>query len=275
MPLVRRDVSPVAGVRNLARDRTRVIEEEEGFMQTTKITLLVTGMMVLASCANMSSTTVETSTVCRDGWYGYWHPTCQPDPIPYGLAEAEHDIVTLRDQVRDLGDQLTAAKQLIADLGENQDSLRGQLNLVKAERELLKALQPEISRGTILLIPSGDVLTIQLHSNLLFDSGQDQLKADGIDALKRVGGVLKDFPDRQVRVAGYTDASPIRGALQERFPSNKELSEARAKSALQALEDGGLTSNVSAEGHGDSNPIGSNNTAAGRAKNRRVEVSIL
>jgi chemotaxis protein MotB len=254
---------------------TRRIQRKEVFMQTLKITMLAAGMMVLASCANMNPILVGTSAVCRDGWYGYWHPTCQPAPPAYGLAEAEQDIGTLKDQVGALRDQLATARQLIADLGENQASLRSQLNLVKAERELNKALQAEISRGTVSVIQSGDSLTINLNSSMLFDPGQDQLSAVGLDALKRVGSILKDFPDRPVHVAGYTDATPIRGALQKKFPSNQELSDARAHNALQALQDGGRTSNVSAEGRGADNPIASNDTAAGRAKNRRVEVHVL
>ena len=138
----------------------------------------------------------------------------------------------------------------------------------------LKALQPEISKGTVSVNQSGDALTISLASSLLFGSGQDQLKSGGTDALKRVGDVLKDFPEKQVHVAGYTDNVAIKGALQKKFPSNKELSDARANSAAQALRDGGVSSNLSAEGHGDSNPIASNNTEAGRAKNRRVEVIV-
>ncbi len=122
--------------------------------------------------------------------------------------------------------------------------------------------------------PSANALTINLASSLLFDSGQDQLKSDGTDVLKRVGEVLKDFPEKQVHVAGYTDNIAIKGALQKKFPSNKELSNARANSAAQALRDGGVSSNLSAAGQGDSNPIASNNTAAGRAKNRRVEVRV-
>ena len=157
--------------------------------------------------------------------------------------------------------------------------LEGQVNqskgsLVKAEKDLLKALQPEISKGTVSVNQSGDALTINLASSLLFDSGQDQLKAGGTDVLKRVGGILKDFPDKQVHVAGYTDNVAIAGALKKKFPSNKELSDARAYGAARALRDGGVSNNLSAAGHGDSTPIASNNTADGRAKNRRVEVIV-
>ena len=65
----------------------------------------------------------------------------------------------------------------------------------------------------------------------------------------------------------------VKGALAKKFPSNKELSDARADSAAQALRDGGVA-NLTAAGHGENDPVASNNTAAGRAKNRRVEVIV-
>jgi chemotaxis protein MotB len=113
-----------------------------------------------------------------------------------------------------------------------------------------------------------------LVSSLLFDSGKADMKADATDTLKRVGTVLKDFPDKQVHVAGYTDNVVIKGGLKKKFHSNKELSDARANTAAQALRDGGVSANLLAAGHGDSNPIASNTTATGRAKNRRIEIMV-
>lgn len=168
--------------------------------------------------------------------------------------------------------QLTAARRRIAELeGQLNQSKR---SLVEAERDLLKALRPEISKGTVSVNQAGDALTINLTSSLLFDSGQDELKAGGAGALQRVGDVLKGFPEKQVHVAGYTDNVPIKGALKKKFPSNKELSDARADSAAQALRDGGVTANLSAAGHGETNPVATNHTAEGRAKNRRVEIIV-
>lgn len=182
------------------------------------------------------------------------------------------EMAAARQRIADLEKQLAECEARMADLRSQLDQSKG--SLTKAEKDLLKALQPEISKGTVSVNQSGDALTISLASSLLFGSGQDQLKSGGTDALKRVGDVLKDFPEKQVHVAGYTDNVAIKGALQKKFPSNKELSDARANSAAQALRDGGVSSNLSAEGHGDSNPIASNNTEAGRAKNRRVEVIV-
>jgi len=184
------------------------------------------------------------------------------------------ELAAARQQLADndrLAADLAAAKQRIADLEGQLGESKG--SLAQAERDLLKALRPEVSKGTVSVNQSGDGLTINLASSLLFDSGQDQLKAGGADALKRVGNVLKDFPEKSVHVAGYTDNVAIKGALAKKFPSNKELSDARAESAAQALRDGGV-STLTAAGHGDSDPVASNNTAAGRAKNRRVEVVV-
>ena len=182
------------------------------------------------------------------------------------------EMAAARQRIADLEKQLAECEARMADLRSQLDQSKG--SLTKAEKDLLKALQPEISKGTVSVNQSGDALTINLASSLLFGSGQDQLKSGGTDALKRVGGVLKDFPEKQIHVAGYTDNVAIKGALKKKFPSNKELSDARANSAAQALRDGGVSSNLSAEGHADSNPIASNNTEAGRAKNRRVEVIV-
>lgn len=197
------------------------------------------------------------------------------------LAAAKRRVADLEAQLAAMGNaagdkdklaaELAAAKLRIAELERQLDQSKG--SLAKAEKDLLKALRPEISKGTVSVHQSGDALTINLASSLLYDSGQDQLKAGGTDALKRVGGVLKDFPEKDVHVAGYTDNVAIKGPLQKKFPTNKELSDARANSAAQALRDGGVSS-LSAAGHGDSNPVASNNTAAGRAKNRRVEVIV-
>ena len=121
-----------------------------------------------------------------------------------------------RQRIADLEKQLADCEARLANPRSHLDQSKG--SLVKAEKDLLKALQPEISKGTVSVNQSGDALTINLVSSLLFDSGQDQLKAGGTDALKRVGSVLKDFPDKQVHVAGYTDNVAIEGRASEEVP---------------------------------------------------------
>jgi chemotaxis protein MotB len=245
-------------------------------MQTYKTAILATSIVALAGCAGW-----DKSPICNPshGWLAWSDVRCNADNAPKATDDSAARLAALEKERQRLADELAAAQRQNGALHSRVTDLEGQVNqdkgsLAKAEKDLLKALQPEISKGTVSVNQSGEAITINLASSLLFDSGQDQLKAGGTDALKRVGGVLTDFPDKQVHVAGYTDNVAIAGALQKKFPSNKELSTARAYSAARALQDGGVSSNLSAAGHGDSNPIASNNTADGRAKNRRVEVIV-
>ena len=255
---------------------TRTIQKGNVIMHTFKTTILATSIVALAGCASW-----DKSPICNPshGWLAWSDVRCNADNAPMATDDNAARLAALEKERQRLADELAAAQRQNGALSSRVTDLEGQVNqskggLAKAEKDLLKALQPEISKGTVSVNQSGEALTINLASSLLFDSGQDQLKAGGTDALKRVGGVLKDFPDKQVHVAGYTDNVAIAGALQKKFPSNKELSTARAYSAARALQDGGVSSNLSAAGHGDSNPIAGNNTADGRAKNRRVEVIV-
>jgi chemotaxis protein MotB len=166
----------------------------------------------------------------------------------------------------------------IADRDRQLAGLRGDLStemvkLKEAERGLIRALRPQIEKGAITVDLNNERLLINLASAYLFGSGEDQLKSAGADALKQVGAILKDFPEYKVSVDGHTDNRPIRSELRKKFPTNKELSEARATNAALALGEGGLTA-VTTHGYADTRPVLPNRTDAERAKNRRVEVLV-
>jgi chemotaxis protein MotB len=147
--------------------------------------------------------------------------------------------------------------------------------LTVAQRGLVRSLRPEIEQGNISVDLNNERLRINLVSSMLFGSGEDQLKPAGVDALKRVGTVLRDYPEYKVQVDGHTDNRPIRSALKKRFPSNKELSQARAVSGVTALEAGGVSADViTSAGYADTIPVAPNTTDEGRQKNRRVEVLV-
>jgi chemotaxis protein MotB len=184
-----------------------------------------------------------------------------------------------------LAAELAACKQRIAELerqladrDKELAGLRGELSaemakLKEAQRGLIRALRPQIEKGDITVDLNNERLLINLASGYLFGSGQDELKPAGADALKRVGEVLKDFPEYKVAVDGHTDNVAIQGALKKKFPSNKELSESRSANAAKALAEGGLGSAIT-HGYADTKPVEPNTTASGRAKNRRVEVRV-
>ena len=174
--------------------------------------------------------------------------------------------------------RITDLEKQLADRDRELAGLRGDLSaemakLKEAERGLIKALRPQIEKGTIMVDLNNERLLINLASGYLFGTGEDQLKPAGMAALKQVGTVLKDFPEYKVAVDGHTDNRPIRSALKKKFATNKELSEARAANAAQALAEGGL-GGTTTHGYADTKPVAPNKTDAGRAKNRRVEIRV-
>lgn len=144
-----------------------------------------------------------------------------------------------------------------------------------AEEQLEKVrgfLVEEIAAGLVTVFPEGNTLTIRIVGTGMFASGSDSLQpAFGIP-LERVAKALNDEPG-PVIIAGHSDNVPINTA---RFPSNLHLSLARAKSVMQEMAVWmAEPERMSAEGRADKEPIASNDTAEGRAENRRIEVILV
>lgn len=121
--------------------------------------------------------------------------------------------------------------------------------------------------------------TIQvLSTDIYFKSGSADLTSQGVEELKPVARrIREDYPDRIIRVEGYTDDRPIGKQLTSKYPSNWELSAARAARVARHFR---WTHNVEAErleivGFGAQHPVAPNETAEGRRKNRRVRVAVL
>jgi len=217
------------------------------------------------------------------------------DKLASELAAAKQRNADLQSQLAALGGaagdkdklaaELAACRQRVAELEKmlaDRDrelaGLRGDLSaemskLKEAQRGLIRALKPQIDQNNIAVDLNNERLLINLASGYLFGSGEDQLKPAGADALKQVGAILKDFPEYKVAVDGHTDNRPIKSSLKKTFPTNKELSEARAANAAKALTEGGLAA-ATTHGFADTKPVAPNTTDAGRAKNRRVEIRV-
>jgi chemotaxis protein MotB len=129
----------------------------------------------------------------------------------------------------------------------------------------------------IELEQKGNRLTINLDDlvdQLVYESGEVTVKPTGVEILKQVYTMLKEMPDKHVTVEGHADNVPIGPSLKAQFPTNHELSAARAKTVVRYLLDqGGLDpAHVSAVGVADKKPVASNTSEDGRRKNRRIEV---
>lgn len=114
---------------------------------------------------------------------------------------------------------------------------------------------------------------ISLSGGILFDSGSAEIRSGAKPILSRVGYILKNYPDRRIKIEGHTDNVPISTA---EYPSNLWLSTARATKVLEFFtsKKGLNEKNMEASGRGDVDPVADNSTAEGRAKNRRVEIKI-
>ena len=274
-------------------------------MQAFKTAILAIGLAAAAGCADMGPLFewdpyfVHQGDVCIDKWYGYWDSPC-PQPIVKVLAAApggsadelfalQQQNAALRRRINEL-EQLLAARdqelnqanarmadleqQLTAPKGTQLGPARGSAApLETAKQGLIRALRPEIEKGDITVDLNSERLLIKLASSYLFGSGEDQLRPGGTDALKKVGAILKDYPEYNVVVEGHTDNRPIRSSLKKKFATNQELSDARAANAAKALAEGGRSA-VTTAGLSDTKPVASNKTDAGRAKNRRVEIRV-
>ncbi|HUC94169.1 MAG TPA: flagellar motor protein MotB [Paenibacillus sp.] len=117
-------------------------------------------------------------------------------------------------------------------------------------------------------------LMITISNNALFDSGSAAIKEESAKLATAIGIMLKAYPGYEIKVAGHTDNRPIHTV---EFPSNYELSAKRAINFMTILIAAGQLDPklVSPTGYGEFRPIATNDTAAGRARNRRVEVSII
>jgi len=116
-------------------------------------------------------------------------------------------------------------------------------------------------------------ITVTLSDAILFDSGKASLKSATNKELDHIYSVLKaKYPGRHIEVAGYTDSDPIRKSS---WKDNLELSSQRAMSVARYLIQKGVADNrIGATGYGAGRPVATNATAAGKAKNRRVEIVV-
>lgn len=118
------------------------------------------------------------------------------------------------------------------------------------------------------VVREGDELKVTFAEKILFDFDSSALKAASQAQLDQVAGVLAKYPETNIVVKGHTDA---KGSDEY----NQRLSERRASAVMNYLEDQGVgSSRITARGYGESMPVASNDTEAGRAENRRVELSI-
>jgi chemotaxis protein MotB len=181
-----------------------------------------------------------------------------------------------------LRQEITALEARVADLVAEKETeereKREKLDEISRTYEgLLEGMKEEVAKGRVTISQLRGKLTVNLLDEILFDSGSAAIKPEGRDVLKRLGGVLAEVGDKAVVIEGHTDNVPISGELAKRFPTNWELSTARATSVVRYLEEeaGILPERLSAMGFGPHRPVASNDSPEGRLRNRRIEIKLV
>jgi len=139
-------------------------------------------------------------------------------------------------------------------------------------RELNASLAPLIKSGQVRVIQTGRGVTVEINARVLFEEGQALLGGEARATLGAVATLLRNDP-HAIQVEGHTDNVKIANPA---FPSNWELSAVRASSVVRLFIEGGVAEGrLTAVGHGANLPVAPNTDEAGRARNRRVAVTIL
>jgi chemotaxis protein MotB len=206
-------------------------------------------------------------------------------------------------EAEDAKKEIDQLKHQLADDESQVSQLKGSLGLAQAQaitddqksqlEEAKRAVQEAQERGKLLddlqgkfkkMIDAGRLkvttrhgrIVLQLHNDILFDTGSADLKADGKTAVGEVAQTLRGVGMKRFQVAGHTDSEPITAETKKKFPTNWELSTARAIAVVKILvADGVDAAELSAAGYGPYDPVNSNATPEGQSKNRRIEITLV
>lgn len=186
------------------------------------------------------------------------------DAANASLASALADNQTAKAQVAALQTQ-------VADLQKEKEAVGQKANALENE------MRTSLESKDVTISKLQGKLTVNILDRVLFDSGEAVLKPDGESVMRKIAAILAGHPELKIHVIGHTDNVPIRPEAHSRFASNWELSTARALAAVHFLTEKAAVDphRVGAVGYGEYRPIADNATAEGRARNRRIAVTIL
>lgn len=202
------------------------------------------------------------------------------------LLKARSD--TFSRTVSEQRDRIAALQKQNEELSKGNDDLRREIEAIrrakdeevkktsKTYEDLLASMKQEIAQGQVTISELKGKLTVNMVDAILFDSGKAEVKSGGLDVLQKVIDILKDVKEKSIRIEGHTDNVPIRGGLAQKYPTNWELSAARAINVTRYLQSQGIDpANLSAVAYGEYKPVAPNDTDEGRAKNRRIEIILV
>ncbi|MFH2045403.1 MAG: OmpA family protein [Pseudomonadota bacterium] len=205
------------------------------------------------------------------------------------IGKLSSDIDAMQSQYTTLEDEKNSLKDQLLALQADNKKLKSEAEAIELKSkeditamkstyaDLMDNMKSEVEEGNITITQLKDKLKVNMVDEILFSSGETRITPQGIEVLRRVGEILLNVKDKAINVGGYTDNVPIGPGLKNRYPSNWELSAARATNVVRYLQEttGIDPTLLSATGYGEYNPIASNETPEGQSKNRRIEILLV
>lgn len=192
----------------------------------------------------------------------------QADAARAELAALSQQLEKAQNEKSDL---LALRNELSVQVQAKEDELQ---KLQGTYQELEAKMKEEIAKGDIRLSQAGGRIKVDLVDKILFDVGDASISERGGGVLSRVGAVLANVQGKKIQVSGHTDDQPISDRLRDRYPTNWELAAARASNVVRYLEE---KANVPGRrlvvaAYGPWEPVATNKSLEGRARNRRIEI---
>lgn len=192
------------------------------------------------------------------------------------------ELENLRTQGEHLKRERTDLQSASASLKSELDKAIAEKNaavaeLEKARSDLSTKLEPEIALGDIRIERKGDRLVVDVADKVLFALGEAEVSDNGKRVLQQVASSLKQLKNHSFEVGGHTDSAPVTSKkVLEKYPTNWELSTARATNVVRFLQEQGIPGNqLVAAGYAEFRPVASNESEKGRKRNRRIEIVLL
>ena len=212
----------------------------------------------------------------------------QEDTLKHELEKMGVSLESVNEQLQETGTQKEQLSKSVLDMQRALDEYKTRAAQLERIKERFEALRDKLKKLTELGLKveiRRNRMVIRLPGDVLFNSGQDKLRPEGVKVLDAVAEVIRKDPQlsaRYFQVAGHTDNKPLQGG---RFGDNWGLSLMRARQVLVYLiapvdpkkgTGGGLDPNkLHAAGYGETDPVAKNDTDDGRQQNRRVELVLL
>src|SRR5512136_3443222 len=200
-----------------------------------------------------------------------WEKKKEVEKVRAELADALAAAAKTRTETAELKDKLAESQIRFSELEKEKNAA------VQTHQSLEDEMRTALESKDVTISKLQGKLTVSILDRVLFDSGEADLKPAGAAVLRKVAGILASHPNLKIHVIGHTDNVPIKPAARSRFPSNWELSTARATAAVRFLTENADVDprRLGAVGYGEFRPVADNATPEGRARNRRIAITIL